>query len=99
MPGSIRRAIEFEDPAALENATDDDISEVVIVEDGAPTLGGQEHRFAFLVPLVDDVEQDVGSVGAIGEVADSSMTRRALDEAVVFLVAAHGNVDVHAICR
>ena len=33
-------------------------------------VGGEQHRATALVTFVDDVEQDVGGVGSVGQVAD-----------------------------
>lgn len=68
-------AIEDEEAAALEGAVDDGLGQVVVVEDGAPggerrLVGGEEDRAPAQVAVVDDVEQHVGGVGPIGEVAD-----------------------------
>ena len=33
-------------------------------------VGGEDHRALAPMPLVDDVEEHVGGVGAVGEIAD-----------------------------
>lgn len=67
-------AVELEDASALEDAVDDGIGEILVVEHVAPSLGRlvgcEHHRAAADVALVDDMEQDVGGVVAVGEVAD-----------------------------
>jgi hypothetical protein len=67
-------AVELEEPATLEDTIDDGLSEVVVVEDCTPGVGwlvaGEDHRARLAVPVVDDVVQHVGGVGAVGEVAD-----------------------------
>jgi hypothetical protein len=68
------RAIEAEQAATLEDAIDYRIGEIIVVEDVAPAVGvlvrGEEHRAAADVALVDHVVEHVGSVVAVGEVAD-----------------------------
>jgi hypothetical protein len=48
--------------------------EIFIVQNAAPggkrLIGGKDHRALAFVPFVDDVEEHVRGVGAIGEVAD-----------------------------
>jgi hypothetical protein len=67
-------AVELDDAAAFEDAVEDGGGEVFVVEDGAPgvegLVGGEDHRAFSAVALVDDVEEHVGGVGAVGEVAD-----------------------------
>ena len=61
-------------PSALEDAIDDGFGEVVIVEHGTPLfellVGREDHGSVLQVPLVDDMEQHVRRVGAVGEVSD-----------------------------
>ncbi|HET6414095.1 MAG TPA: hypothetical protein VFG53_18700, partial [Anaeromyxobacter sp.] len=58
--------------AALEDAVDDGGREVLVVEDAAPGIerlvGGEDHRATLQVALVDDVEEHVGGVVAVGQV-------------------------------
>ena len=65
-----RRAVEVQDAAALEDTIDDGKTEVVVVQHGAPRferlVGGEDHRALALVPIVDDVEEHVGGIGAVG---------------------------------
>lgn len=53
---------------------DDGLREVIVVKDVAPPLkrsvGGEDHRPLAPVPLVDDMEEHVGRIGPVGEVAD-----------------------------
>ena len=74
MLGPVGRAIHFEEPSPFEDAIDDGIRKVRVVEDASPGLevfvGGEEHGAGFEVALVHDVEQNVGRVRPIGEVAD-----------------------------
>jgi hypothetical protein len=63
---------------APTDAVDDGFGEIVIVEDIAPAfgrlVGGEDHRAASDVAVVDDVVEDVGGVVAVAEVSDSSTT-------------------------
>ncbi len=72
--GTHRRAVELKQAAALEDAVEDRLGEIVVVQHPAPggerLVGGEDHRAPALVALVDDVEEHVGGVGAVGEVAD-----------------------------
>jgi hypothetical protein len=67
-------AIQLEEPPAFEDAVDDRLGEVRIVKHPAPVLEGlvgcEEHRALAQVAFVDDVEQDVGGVGPVGQVAE-----------------------------
>ena len=70
-----RGPVETQHAAALEDAVDDGLGEIVVVEHGAPgglrrLVGGEDHRASADVALVDDVVQDVRRVGAVREVAD-----------------------------
>ena len=73
MFGPHRRAIEHDHPAALENAIDDGMGQVIVVQDTAPCserfVGGKHHRALFPMPIVDDVEQHVRRVRSVREVA------------------------------
>ncbi len=68
------RPVESEDPTPLEDAVDDGLGEVLVVQDAAPgtegLVGGEDHRALAAVPVVDHMEEHVGGVGAVGEVAD-----------------------------
>jgi hypothetical protein len=59
---------------AFEHAIDDGLSEVVVMEHGAPGVGvlvaGEDHGALVAMPTVDDVVEHVGRVGAVREVAD-----------------------------
>jgi hypothetical protein len=67
-------AVEAERAAAFEDAIDDGVGEVVVVEDGAPAarvlIGGEDHGAAGDVALVHDVVEHVGGVVADREVAN-----------------------------
>lgn len=74
MSGPHGGPIELDVTAAFEDAVDDDLCEVVVVEEGAPPferlVGCEDHRAALEVSLVDDVEEDVRRVVTDCEVAD-----------------------------
>jgi hypothetical protein len=59
---------------ALEDAIDDGVREVIVVEHGAPSsrafVRREDHRAPADVALVDDVEEDVRGIVAVGQVAD-----------------------------
>jgi hypothetical protein len=68
------RAVEFEVSTALEYPVDDGVSQILVVKNPSPGIqgfvGSKDHRFFLLMAFVDDMEEDVGCIGAIGEVAD-----------------------------
>ena len=69
-----RGPVEAKKSAALEDAIDDRIGEIVVVKDSAPTtrmfIGREDHRATSDVAIVDDVIEDVRGIVAVGEVAD-----------------------------
>lgn len=74
MPGADGRTIEGDDSTTLEDAVDDRGSEVLVVKHGSPRrgrlVGREDHRAALEVPSVDDVEEDIGRIGSVGQVTD-----------------------------
>jgi hypothetical protein len=68
-----RGAIELDDPTALQDAVDDGVAEVIVVQHATPLIHRlvrrEEHRPPLQVPLVDHVEEHVRGVVAVGEVA------------------------------
>jgi len=72
--GTIRRAAQFHQAAPLEDAIKDRLGEIRVVEHQAPCgkrlVGGEQHRPAMQVTLVDDLEHEVGGVAADGQVTD-----------------------------
>jgi hypothetical protein len=75
MPGPVGRAVEDEKLPLFEGSVDDGLGEVTVVEDIAPLgerrlVGGEDHGLALEGTFVDDVEEDVGGVVAVGEVTD-----------------------------
>ena len=74
MLGPDGRSVEAQESPSLEDAVDDGVGEIVVVEDAAPAprmlVGGEDHRASSDVAVVDDVIEDVRCVVAVGEVAD-----------------------------
>jgi hypothetical protein len=74
VPGAHRRAVQLEQPTPFGDAIDDGLRKIGIVEHAARFLGrfiGREHQRALAqMALVDDVEEDVGGIGNIGEVSE-----------------------------
>ena len=68
------RTIELHHASPFQDTVDDGRGQIVVVEDRSPLprvlVGREDHRAALQVPVVDDVEQDVGGVRTVGEVAD-----------------------------
>ena len=64
----------MEDATALEYAIDDGMGEILVVQHRAPRLewlvGREDHRPPALVTIIDDVEEHVSGVRAVGKVAD-----------------------------
>jgi hypothetical protein len=69
-----RGPVEAKKAAALEDAIDDRVSEIIVVKDGDPAarmfVGREDHRAPPDVAAVDDVIEDVRGVVAVREVAD-----------------------------
>ncbi len=66
--------VELHRASALQDAVDDGGGQIVVVKDRSPLpgvfVGGEDHRAALQVAVVDDVEEHVGSVGSVGQVTD-----------------------------
>ena len=64
----------MEQATTLEHAIDDGGREVIIVQHGTPVVRvlvrGEDHRAGRLMALGHDVVEDVGRVGAVGQVAN-----------------------------
>jgi len=71
--GAHRWAIQLKQASALEHAIDDRLREIFVVQHMPPggerLVGGEDHRAPALVSIVDDVEEHVGRVGTVGEIA------------------------------
>ena len=65
--------------AVSRDGVENGSGEVGVVRDAVPVLerlvGGEDHEAAATVALVDDMEQDLGRVGAVGEIADQTSCR------------------------
>src|SRR2546422_2342880 len=72
--GPHRRSVEREYPTTLKNPIQDGVCEIFIVQHTAPSwerlVRCEDHRALFPVTIVDDVEEHVGGVRAVREVAD-----------------------------
>lgn len=71
VPGPRPGAVQEDEPPALHGAIHDGVREVAVAQYVAPLgrrrlVGREEDRALADVPVVDDVEQDVGRVGAVG---------------------------------
>jgi len=68
MPGAQRWAVELRQASTLKVPIDAGVGEIFVMQRAAPGserfAGGEDHRALALVTVVDDVEEDVGSVGA-----------------------------------
>ena len=70
---AVRRPAQLEVAAALEDPVQDRLGEVWVMEDPAP--GGErfvrreDHRAVMQVAFVDDVEEDVGGIGPVAQIA------------------------------
>ena len=57
---AVGRAIEREEPTALQDTIDDRMGEILIVQDATPRghgfVGREDHRTATAMPLSDDME-------------------------------------------
>ena len=73
MASAHRRSLQCDNAAALEDAVENGFGEIRVVQHLAPVferlVGGEDHRLGALVALVDNMEEHVGGVGAVGEIA------------------------------
>ncbi len=70
-----RRTVEAQQAAPFEDAIDDGLGQIVVVEDGAPLalrvlVRGEDHGALADVAVVDHVVEDVRGVWAVREIAD-----------------------------
>lgn len=74
MSGPIGGAAQLEMPPPLQHAVEDGLGEIGVVEDPAPgaqrLVGREDHGALMQVALVDDVEEDVGRIRPIAQIAD-----------------------------
>jgi hypothetical protein len=72
MLGPHRRTIEREEPTTLEDAVDDRVREVFVMQHATPLvqgfIRGEDHRAFLAMPIVDDVKEHVGGVGCAREI-------------------------------
>jgi hypothetical protein len=73
MLGPHRGPVECEDSAALEDAVDDRLCQILIMQHTTPhrerLVRGEDHGALFPMAIVDDVEEHVRGVRAVGEIA------------------------------
>jgi hypothetical protein len=74
--GAHRRSVECEEPTTLEDAVDDGLGKILVMEHAAPgaesLVRGEDHGALAAVSIVDDVEEHVCGVGAIGETSTTT---------------------------
>jgi hypothetical protein len=72
--GSHGRSVESEESTALEDAIDNRLGKILVVKNLSPggggLVGGEDHRAFSTMAIVDHVEEHVGGVGPVGEIAD-----------------------------
>jgi hypothetical protein len=70
---SSRGSIELDEASALEDAIADGRRQVLVVQDPSPLperfVGGENHGAFPEVSVVDHMEQDVGGIGSVSQVA------------------------------
>ena len=74
MTGAHRGPFQADDAPALEDAVDDGLGQVVVVQGRASVIerlvGGEQVAAVLDAAGVDEMEQDVGGVGSAAEVAE-----------------------------
>src|SRR6266568_9616724 len=74
MTRSSRRSIEVDQTASFQDTIEDSGRHIVVVEYLAPLpqgfIGGEDHGPLSQVPVIDHMEQDVGGIGSIRQVAE-----------------------------
>ena len=72
--GAHRRSFERNDPATFEDAVENCLGGIGVVQNAAPLgerlVGGEDRGAGALVALVDGVEEKIGGVGAVGEISE-----------------------------
>jgi hypothetical protein len=70
--GAARRTVELDEPAPLKRPVHNCGGQVGVVQDSPPLpeplVGGEDHRAFLQMSVVHNVEQNVGGVGAVGQV-------------------------------
>ena len=73
MPGAHGRSVEREQPSALEDAIDNGVGQVVVMQHVSPSrerfVRGEEHGLLPAMPVVDDVKEHVGGIRAVGQIS------------------------------
>ena len=73
MAGAVGRSAQLKMPAVLKDPIEDDLGKIRVVEDPPPGMQGlvgrEEHRAVMQAALVDDMEEHIGRIGSIAEVA------------------------------
>ena len=75
MTGTVRGTVEDQQPAAFEGSVHDRLGQIMIMEDGAPSsqrrlVGREDDRPLLEMAVVDHMEEDIGGIETVGEVAD-----------------------------
>ena len=74
MLGAHRGPVKREQSAALEDAINDGVGQVVIVQDAAPRreclVGREDHRALLAMAIIDHVKEHVRGIRAVGKIAD-----------------------------
>jgi hypothetical protein len=74
MLGPHRRPIECKHTSALENPIDDRVRQVFVVQHASPPcerfVRREDHRPLLAMSIVHHVEEHVGGIGAVREIAD-----------------------------
>src|SRR4030095_10034927 len=67
-------SVEGEEASPLEDAIDDGLRQVLVMEDAPPgadwLVRGEDHRALPTMPVVDYVEEHVRRIGTVGEIPD-----------------------------
>ena len=73
MAGPHGRSVEREQPSALEDAIDNGVGQVVVMQHVSPSrerfVRGEEHGLLPAMPVVDDVKEHVGGIRAVGQIS------------------------------
>ena len=74
MAGAVGGPAQLEMAPSFEHPVEDRLGEIRVVEHSAPgaqrLVRREQHRAVMQVALVDDVEEDVGGIGPVAEIAD-----------------------------
>jgi hypothetical protein len=74
MLGPHRGSVQGQHSPTLEDPVDNRVGQIVIVQHAAPRIEGfvgrENHRPPFPMAVIDHVEEHVGRIGPVGEIAD-----------------------------